>query len=142
MAAKKSHTERKEQEYYYRVLQAAHFRSLALQSAYNKQSTVMFDMLQSLKRRKAATEVLDIEIQKLKQQHANAKPVRKYQGQEQGGAKVADKEDADADANGSSAAVVVKLKHSGAEVTIHRGQWVATPMGRGSWSGSFPETRK
>ena len=56
---------------------------------------------------------------------------------------MADKEDADADAyNGSSAAVVVKLKHSGAEVTIHRGQWVATPMGEGIVERIFPRDQK
>jgi hypothetical protein len=147
-ASKRIHTERKEQEYYFRVLQSAHFRSLLLQSAQSKQNTMMWDVLQSLRRRKMAAEVIDSELLKIKQLYSNAKPMRNStKGKGKGGGKGGCSTgsgggDGDEPPEGASAVVRVHLRHSGQEVVIYRGQWVATPMGEGCVERIFPREQK
>ena len=72
--AKRISADRKQQEGYYKVMQGAYMRALLLQSAHTKQSTMIWDVLNALRRRKSATKAIEESITKLKAQVSSSKP--------------------------------------------------------------------
>lgn len=131
--AKRISADRKQQEGYYKVMQGAYMRALLLQSAHTKQSTMIWDVLNALRRRKSATKAIEESITKLKAQVSSSKPRGKASSKVK---------DVDNGNDGSTAVLCVFLKGINKEVYLYRGQWVATNMGEGCIENIYPDQEK
>jgi hypothetical protein len=141
---KRISSEQKEEEGYYRVLQAAYIRALLLQSARVKQTTMVWDVLNALKRRKSSIEAIDEGILKLKTQFSNSSGKTSSKNARSSKSKDKNKDkDNDDYPDGSTNVLCVTLNGSkDRDVYLYRGQSIATSMGNGCVEQIFPSLDK
>jgi hypothetical protein len=100
-------------------MQAIYTKYLRQNIAYSRQNMMIFDIMETMQRRRQAAEILDAESKKLK---------ASLQGK---GAKASSATKQQQLLEGETAVLRVHMQKANKEVVLYKGQWLNTPMGLG-----------
>ena len=131
---KKLSKDKREQENYFRVIQGYTIRSIKLHGLYNFQNIVLTDVIDTLQNRRSVIGALETETTRLKALLASEKKLS---------AKADSSHPRHQQTRETETSVLkVYLEKARKEVTLFKGQQIATPMGIGIIEAIIPQDEK